>query len=61
MRADQLKCLKMEIQITEGALEKLEQEIEEFEKEIKQSKEIRRLARLIVSEKLEKNYATDKF
>ena len=72
MRAEQIERLKMETKSTENEVEKLEREFEEFEREIKQNKEIVRLARLIVSGKLEKNlltkkigkeknYATDKF
>lgn len=56
MRAEQLKHLKMETQITENELKKLEREFEEIEKEIRKSKEIGRLAKLIVSGKLEKNF-----
>lgn len=44
MRTEQLERLKMETKITESKLEKLEREVEEYEKEIKQRKEIRRLA-----------------
>ena len=60
MRAEQIERLKMEMQMTESALEKLELEMEEFEKEIAETKEIGRLARLIVSGKLEKNLSTKK-
>jgi len=60
MRAEQLERLKMEIKSTESELENLEREFEEFSKEIKKSKEIGRLARLIVSGKLEKNLLTKK-
>lgn len=54
MRTEQLERLRMESKITENKLEKLEREVQEFEKEIKQAKEIRRLARLILSGKLDK-------
>jgi len=50
----------METQITAKELEKLEREIKEFEKEIERTKEIGRLARLIVSGKLEKNLSAKK-
>jgi len=57
MRAEQIERLKMETKSTENELEKLERE---FEREIKQNKEIVRLARLVVSGKLEKNLLTKK-
>ena len=57
MRAEQIKRLKIETKSTENELEKLERE---FEREIKQNKEIVRLARLVVSGKLEKNLLTKK-
>ena len=60
MRAEQIERLNMETKSTENELEKLEREFEEFEREIKQNKEIRRLARLVVSGKLETNLLTKK-
>jgi len=57
MRAEQIERLKMETKSTENELEKLERE---FEREIKQNKEIVLLARLVVFGKLEKNLLTKK-
>ena len=42
-----------------SSLEKLEREIKEFEKDLAESKKIRRLARLIVSGKLSKEISAE--
>ena len=61
MREEVVKRLKMETQNVRSALEKLEREFNAFEKDLAESKEIRRLARLIVSGKFSKEMKGKKY
>ena len=54
LRKEEVSHLKLETNTVTSSLEKLEREIKEFEKDLAESKEIRRLASLIVSGKLSK-------
>ena len=54
LRKKAVRRLKLETNNVTISLEKLEREIKEFEKDLAESKEIRRLARLIVSGKFSK-------
>lgn len=54
MREAVVKRLEMETQSVRSALEKLEREFNEFEKDLAESKEIKKLARFIVSGKFSK-------
>jgi hypothetical protein len=67
MREEVVKRLKMETQNVRSSLEKLEREFNAFEKDLAESKEIKKLARFIVSGKFskemkgKKNNGTSKF
>ncbi len=59
MRPEEVSHLKLETNTVTSSLEKLEREIKEFEKDLAESKKIRRLARLIVSGKLSKEISAE--
>ena len=67
MREKLVERLEMETQNVRSSLEKLEREFNEFEKDLAESKKIKKLARLIVSGKFskemkgKKNNGTSKF